>query len=171
MFKWSLCSELCEWLFAVETGWLSRFSTFFSREHVCFKQQGGFFLTNIHVSADVDVSNGCFSQFDSYPWFLLALTFALWETVSISLYPCKHPLCPSHAIVYLQSFIKYKLPRWTLSYISSFALEIKSSNSGFLGIKSCMLWDDTAEKYQRTWYFTYKSQWISFKIYVKLMNP
>ena len=86
IFNRHQCSEhRFEWVFAVETRWLSWFSTFPFREHVCFNRWCGSLLTNIHLSADVDdwswSSEIGFSLFDAHPWFLLALMFTLWETV------------------------------------------------------------------------------------------
>ena len=169
MCNQSLCSEWFEWVFAVETGWLSRFSTFPFREHVCFKKWFKPLLEKIHFSADVDNWNGCFPQFDSHCSFLLAVMSALCDTVSIPLCPHKHLLGLLQSPVYSWSFIKCSFPRWPLPYVPRFAFCIKFSNLGFFDIKAWVLWEDTAERYQIKVYQSkryqiYYSQWISLKM-------
>ena len=98
----SLYSEWFEWVFAVETGWLSRFSTFPFRERVCFKKWFKPLLEKIHFSAHVDNWNGCSPQFDSHCSFLLAVMSSLCDAVSI-------PLCPYRS--FTKTYRSFTKPR------------------------------------------------------------
>lgn len=145
----SLCSEWFAWVFAVETGWLSRFSTFPS-ENVyvsknCFKP----LVEQIHFSAAVDNWSGCFPQFDSYCSFLMAVMSALYGKLSWFLSVHINIFSVFHIPPYIPGLsLSVRFQGKLFHIFLGLLFWIKFSILGFFDIKPRVLWEDTAERYQ-----------------------